>query len=115
MELRSNNTIERKKKYFPKWKDNLEAPENERFFVNFKYLPGSSEISNYVEGKKIDFKQFLFDCVGKVGNLKINGDAIENGVALSQAMYPDLISLFIELLDYAFPTEEDIDEGESVA
>jgi hypothetical protein len=114
MELKFKSAIERKKRYVPEWNGNRELPAGDQFYINFKYLPGSSEVGNYVSGNKIDFKQFLFDCVGKIGNLNINGETIENGVALSQALYPELTSLFIELLNYVFPSD-DIDEGESGA
>ena len=110
MDLRS---VVKEKKYVPKWKENDKSEPHEQFVINFKNFPGSSQLNKYISTEgKIDFSNFLIENIGKVENLRINGNEVGNGYALAQARHPDLLGLFVELFNYAFPEGEDLSEGE---
>ena len=106
-------TITRSNKYIPEWLGNKdEAPESQ-IVVNIKRFPGSSEMPNFMTANEsIDFKKFLFECVGSITNLEVNDQPIKNGIALSSVYHEEILNLTVELFNYVFPVGEDFTEGE---
>ena len=91
MDLR---VVTREKLYIPEWMGNKNLPAAEQISVSFKRFPGSSEMPNFMtESNSIDFKKFLFECVGGIKGLSVNGDPIKNGIALSEIFHEEILNL----------------------
>ena len=114
-------TVEISKRFVPEWNDNKKLPATEQVVIHFSRIPGTSEKSTY-KGFRINQSgdmQLVYNdnllCssfVSKVDNLEINDVKIKTGAELATASHSILTDLFVEIRDYLFPENEELEAGE---
>ena len=120
MELKS---IRRSKVYIPEiWDNKKEKPENQ-IKVNISSFPSGAQVGLYRTFRMkngstevvYDNASVMVNHIGKIDNLKIGGELINNAVKLCD--FPDsrLYDLIIDIRNYLLKESEDLPVGESKA
>lgn len=107
---------------------NDKLPASEQIAIHFSRIPGTSEKGAYVgfsstAGGQIsvsyNHKMLQQTFIQKIDNLEmeVGSDTvkIKDGIDLSEANFPKLDELNMEIFNHLFPSDDELTEGESRA